>query len=56
MAIFLHILPNMENVIFKSVDFIKLEITLHSSIFKVGETKVVPEFTIHRFKCHFQHI
>ena len=62
MAILLHILPNMENVIFKSVHkttlklhFLNLETTFYSSIFKVEETKVVPDFIIYHYKCHFQH-
>ena len=62
MATFMHILLNMENVIFKSVDkttlelhFQKMETTFYSSNFKVGETKVVPDFTIHLYKCNFQH-
>ena len=62
MAIFLPILPNMENVIFKSVHkttlelhFLNLETTFYSSIFKVGETKVVSDFTIYYYKYNFQH-
>ena len=46
MAIFLHILPNMENVIFKSVHkitlelhFLNLETTFYSSIFKLEKQK-----------------
>ena len=52
MTIFLHILPNMENVIFKSVHKTTLKLLF---IFKVGETKLVPDFTIYHYKCHFQH-
>ena len=51
MAILLHIRPNMENVIFKSVHkttlelhFLNLETTFYSSIIKVGETKVLSDF------------
>ena len=60
---FLHILPNMENVIFKSVDkttlelhFLKLETTFYSSFFKVGETKLLSDFTTHHNKCNFKHL
>ena len=53
MAIFLLILPNMENVTFKSLDkttlvlhFQNFETTFYSSILKVGETKVPSDFKI----------
>ena len=60
MAIFLFILPNMENVTCESLDktilevnFQNFEITFYSSIIKVGETKVPSDFEICQWKSHF---
>ena len=62
MAIFLHILPNMENVTCKSLNkttlvlkFKHFETTFYSSILKFGKTKVVSDFQKYQWKCNFQH-
>ena len=61
MAIFLLILPNMENVTFKSLNKTTLELNLkkiyHFLLFilKVGETKVLSDFQKCQWTCNFQH-
>ena len=62
MDIFLLILPNMENVKFKSLNkttlelnFQNFETTFYSSILKVEETKVLSDCQKCQWKCLFQH-
>ena len=50
MAIFLHILPNMENVTFKSLGKTTLDLNV-----KNLETTFYSSFLICQWKCNFHH-